>query len=104
MIDLQRFAARLAGADLDAVILNLQGAQAELCALTRRGSRAEREAHKERCYMTAVVIGALIYELARLSGEDEAHARVLACSRLDAMAAQLSRGLLFVHPGQQEPA
>lgn len=104
MIDVDRFAKMLSGADLDGVILNLQSVQDQMRALSGKGRKAEREAAKERVYMTAVLVGALIYELAKASGEDESHARVLACCRLDSWAPELSRGLLFVHPGREESA
>ena len=104
MIDVDRFAKRLSAGDLDAVIANLQSMQDVLCKSAPRVRKAERETARERLYMSAVLIGALIYDLAVHSGEDEAHARVLACSRLDDMAAQLSRGLLFVQRSRPDPA
>lgn len=103
-MDLERFARRLAGPDLDAVILNLQGMQDIMHKASLGGRKADRETTKERCYMTAVVVGALIYDLAVLGGEEEAHARVLAVCRLDSWAPELSRGLLFVHPERRDPA
>lgn len=98
MIDVDQFASRLSRDDLEAVLANLQSLQDAMHKSVPRGRRAAREAGRERCYMTAVLIGSLIYELALRAGEDDAHARVLACCGTDGWAPELSRGLLFVHP------
>lgn len=104
MIDYREFATRLSREDLESILGNLQSLQDVMHKAIPRGRRQEREAGRERCYMTAVLLGSLVYEIARHMGESESHARVLACCRTDGWAPELSRGLLFVHPDRDRPA
>lgn len=104
MIDVESYVGRLGASDLDQIVSNLQTLQAALRETRAVGNRAERDAARERAFLTAVLIGALIYEVARASGETDSHARLLGCTRLDKWAPELHRGLLFLYPERVEPA